>query len=174
MLFCLLPSPDTSHPLTKLMANIPMVAVAKTAHCSVAQSFHKQPRTQAHLRGGGEKGIRAAQHRSLELRLSSAGFRATHAVPKAVEGSAPLQHCRGKSLLTHPAPPELGTHPTQPQGPALRLAPSTPHQLPQCPQDPSIPPCTNHTFGGGTRPPTPAAPFLLSCHGRATRPSRGN
>lgn len=49
MLCCLLPSPDTSHPLTKLMANIPMVAVAKTAHCSVAQSFQKQPRTQAHL-----------------------------------------------------------------------------------------------------------------------------
>lgn len=41
--------PHTPHVLTKLMANIPMVAVAKMAHCSVAHSFQKKPRTQAHL-----------------------------------------------------------------------------------------------------------------------------
>lgn len=63
----------------------------------------------------GRKQIRAAQHRSLELRLSSAGFRATHAVPKAVEGSAPLQCCRGKSLLSHPAPPNRAPTPHSPR-----------------------------------------------------------
>lgn len=45
--------PPPRHVLTKLMANIPTVAVAKTAHCSVAHSFQKKPRTQAHLQGDG-------------------------------------------------------------------------------------------------------------------------
>lgn len=89
-------------------------------------------------------------------------------------GLSPTPMLQRKIPPNSPSTPEPGTHPTQPQAPALRLAPSTPHQLPQCPQDPSIPPCTNHTLGGGTRPPTPAAPFLLRCHGRATRPGRGN
>ena len=46
-------SPPAPYVLTKLMANIPTVAVAKTAHCSVAHSFQKKPRTQAHLQGDG-------------------------------------------------------------------------------------------------------------------------
>lgn len=35
--------------LTKLTANTPTAAVAKTAHCSRAHSFQKQPRTLMHL-----------------------------------------------------------------------------------------------------------------------------
>jgi len=50
------------------MANIPTVAVAKTAHCSVAHSFQKQPRTQTHLGGGEGTRSRAAQPQGLRRR----------------------------------------------------------------------------------------------------------